>query len=83
MFSWNQEKNTKHWTDEEDKRLRQMLHSYSLKEIALSLGRTEMAVKLYIHRERIAIHSKVKKNLLLELLYIRFINPELFMKNGS
>jgi hypothetical protein len=76
-----QEKSVKHWTDEEDRKLRQMLHSHSPKEIAASLGRTEMAVKLYIHRERIAVNSKVKKNLLLELLYLRFINPELFMPN--
>ncbi|MDR2628089.1 MAG: XRE family transcriptional regulator [Dysgonamonadaceae bacterium] len=83
MFSNSQiqEKNVKHWTVEDDSRLRQMLHSHSLKEIAVSLGRTEMAVKLYIHRERIAINTQLKKNLLLELIRLRFINPELFMPN--
>jgi hypothetical protein len=75
------DKNTKHWTDEDDRKLRQMLHSHSLHEISASLGRTEMAVKLYMHRERIAVRSKVSKNLLLELVRIRFINPELFMPN--
>jgi hypothetical protein len=34
-----------------------------------------------MHRERIATRSKVVKNLLLELVRIRFINPELFMPN--
>jgi hypothetical protein len=74
-------KNTKHWTDEDEKRLRGMLQTHSMKEISRSLGKTERAVKLHIHRERIPVNPKVGKNLLLELLNLCIVNPELFMPN--
>ncbi|MDR1437135.1 MAG: SANT/Myb domain-containing protein [Candidatus Symbiothrix sp.] len=83
MFDRILKENTGHWTDEEDEKLRRMLHSHShsLKEIAFLLGRTEKAIRLYIHRERIALNPVIGKNLLLELLRIRFLYPELFMPN--
>ncbi len=69
------------WTPDDDKKLREMLSYSSFSQIAEALNRTENAVKLYIHRERIPINPKVKKNLLIELLTLRFINPEFFMPN--
>ena len=70
-----------HWTPEDDRKLREMLPFSTFIQIAKALKRSENAVKLYIHRERIPVNPKVKKNLLIELLTIRFINPEFFMPN--
>ena len=38
------------------------------------IGRSEMAVKLYVHRARICFRPSVKRNLVVELLRIRLID---------
>ena len=42
------------------------------------LGKTELAVKLYIHRKNIVYRPSVKRNLVLELFRIKLVNPEYF-----
>lgn len=49
------------------------------RQIAEHLGKTENAVNLYIHRKRLTHReSPVKKNILRQILGMRFIRPELF-----
>lgn len=48
------------------------------KQIADHLGKTENAVNLYIHRKRLTHQDTAKKNILREMLSMRFIRPELF-----
>lgn len=42
------------------------------------IGRSEMAVKLYVHRARICFRPSVKRNLIVELLRIRLIDVDYF-----
>lgn len=50
----------------------------TLKEIAAGLEKTELAVKLYIHRNHIVYRPSVKRNLVLELFRIKLVHPEYF-----
>lgn len=52
----------------------------SIPEMAQELGRTEMSVRLYIHQHRLvpAFQKTVKRNLLVELLKLRFRHLEDF-----
>lgn len=42
------------------------------------MGKSELAVKLYIHRNHIVYRPSVKRNLVLELFRIKLVNPEYF-----
>jgi hypothetical protein len=81
MYNREDKISLKHWTEEEDRQVREMLHRYSPGEIAQALGRSEIAVRQYIHRERLPIRGRLKKNLVIEMLRMRFIHPEFFMPN--
>lgn len=50
----------------------------TFKEIGKLLGKSELAVKLYIHRNHIVYRPSVKRNLVLELFRIKLVNPEYF-----
>lgn len=66
------------WSESQEKLLREKLGKLTLKEIADSLGKTELAVKLYIHRNHIVYRPSVKRNLVLELFRIKLVHPEYF-----
>lgn len=46
--------------------------------MATRLKRTEMSVRLYILRNRLTVRQLIKRNLLLEMLKIKFRHPEDF-----
>lgn len=66
------------WTKQEENFVRQNLDQLSIKEMATRLERTEMSVRLYILRNRLTTGQRIKRNLLLEMLKIKFRHPEDF-----
>lgn len=66
------------WTKQEENFVRQNLGQLSIKEMATQLERTEMSVRLYILRNRLTVRQLIKRNLLLEMLKIKFRHPEDF-----
>ena len=67
-----------HWSESQESFLRENLGKKTLNEIAKELGKTELAVKLYIHRKNIVYRPSVKRNLVLELFRIKQENPEYY-----
>ena len=66
------------WTKQEENFVRQNLGQLSIKEMATRLERTEMSVRLYILRNRLTVRQLIRRNLLLEMLKIKFRHPEDF-----
>ena len=66
------------WSPADIKILNEKWELLTPKQIADHLGKTENAVNLYIHRKRLTHQDTAKKNLLKEMLSMRFIRPELF-----
>ena len=66
------------WKPEEIKFLNDNIGRLTLADLAERLGKSELAVKLYMHRHRMTIGPVVKRNLLQELLKIKFGNPKYF-----
>lgn len=66
------------WTKQEENFVQQNLGQLSIKEMATRLERTEMSVRLYILRNRLTVRQLIKRNLLLEMLNIKFRHPEDF-----
>ena len=70
--------NNKRWTVEDDAYVRQHLGKMSLEDMAAYLDRSPMSVRLYILRHRMTSGYVVKRNLLVDLLKIKFRHPENF-----
>ena len=68
----------KRWTSKDIAFVRQHLGKVSLKDMASHLERSTMSVRLYILRNRLTVGRTVKRNLLLEILKIKFRHPEDF-----
>lgn len=69
----------KRWTPEDADYAREHLGRVTLKEIAGHLGRSEMSVRLYVLRKKWPMGGRtIKRNLLVELLKMRFKNLEDF-----
>ena len=66
------------WTDEEERFVRANAGSMEIGEMARRLGKTEIAVQLFIHRRQIPLGAKVRRNLVTEMLRLKFIHPENF-----
>ena len=66
------------WKQNEIDFLTNNIGKLTLAELAAALGKTELAVKLYMHRHRMNIGPVVKRNLLQELLRMKFGNPKFF-----
>ncbi|MBM6865864.1 XRE family transcriptional regulator [Bacteroides caecigallinarum] len=66
------------WKQNEIDFLTENIGKLTLAEMATTLGKTELAVKLYMHRHRMNIGPVVKRNLLQELLRMKFGNPKFF-----
>lgn len=74
----NEGKN-KRWTAEDAEYVRQNYGKVTLDAMAKHLGRSEMSVRLYVLRKKWPTGGRtVKRNLLVELLKIRFKNLEDF-----
>lgn len=68
----------KRWTFEDIAFVKRNLGKVSLKDMASHLERSTMSVRLYILRNRLTVGRTVKRNLLLEILKIKFRHPEDF-----
>lgn len=68
----------KHWTSTEKQFVRNNAGKLTIAQLAANIGRTEDAIKLFLHRNRIVIGPTVQRNIVIELLKLRFKNPEDF-----
>lgn len=66
------------WTTEEDNFIRENYGKMSFEDMATRLGRSAMSVRLYALRRRITLKPVVKRNLLMEMLKIKFRHSEEF-----
>ena len=66
--------NNGRWTPEEEQYVRENAGKKTF---------TELAVQLFLHRKKIVIGKTVKRNLVQEILRIKFRHPENFMPNRS
>ena len=75
------QRRTHTWTQEQEQFIIDNIDKLSIKEIAKELNRTSNAINLFIHRKRIVTIGKVKRNLIIEMLTIKFTDPECFAPN--
>lgn len=68
----------KRWTAQEDEYVQQNLGKVSFEDMAASLGRSPMSVRLFVLRRRMTTGSLVKRNLLMEMLKLKFRHHEEF-----
>lgn len=68
----------KHWSQTEKEFVRNNAGKLTIAQLAANIGRTEDAIKLFLHRNRIVIGPTVQRNIVIELLKLRFKNPEDF-----
>lgn len=73
--------NNGRWTPEEEKYIWDNAGKLTLSEMAAFVGRSELAVQLFMHRRKIVIRQVVKRNLVQEILSMKFKHPENFMPN--
>lgn len=71
-------RSNKRWTREDNDFVRENFGKLSLEDMAKQLKRSSMSVRLYILRKRMTIGTRIKRNLLLEMLKIKFRYPEDF-----
>lgn len=69
---------TKKWTAEDIEFVREHLGRLSLEEMASSLERSVMSVRLFLLRRRWSVGPVVKRNLVQRMLQLRFRNIEDF-----
>ena len=67
--------NNGRWTPEEEKYIRDNAGKLTLSEMAAFVGRSELAVQLFMHRRKIVIRQVVKRNLVQEILSMKFKVP--------
>lgn len=68
----------KRWTAQEAEYIQQSLGKVSFEDMAASLGRSPMSVRLFVLRRRMTPGSLIKRNLLMEMLKLKFRHPEDF-----
>lgn len=71
--------NNGRWQPHEDSFVRDNVNKMTLEQMAEHLGKSVLAVKLYMHRNHIIIGQTVKRNIVQEMLRIKFRHPENFM----
>lgn len=71
--------NNGRWQPHEDGFVRDNVNKMTLEQMAEHLGKSVLAVKLYMHRNHIIIGQTVKRNIVQEMLRIKFRHPENFM----
>lgn len=71
--------NNGRWQPHEDSFVRDNVNKMTLEQMAEHLGKSVLAVKLYMHRNHIIIGQTVKRNIVQEMLRIKFRHPENFL----
>ena len=75
--------NNGRWKDEDIQYLLSNAGKITLAEMAKHLNKTELAVKLFMHRRKMTVGQTVKRNIVLEMLRTKFRHPENFMPNRA
>lgn len=73
--------NNGRWKDEEEQYIRENAGKKTLQQMSAQVNRSPLAVQLFMHRRKIVIGQTVKRNLVQEILRIKFVHPENFMPN--
>lgn len=73
----------KRWTSLEVEYIQQCLGKISIEDVAAHLKRSPMSVRLFILRKRFSPGPLVKRNLLMEMLKVKFRHPEDFSPNKA
>ncbi|MCP3894170.1 MAG: XRE family transcriptional regulator [Bacteroides sp.] len=73
--------NNGRWTPEEEQYIRDNAGKQTLEEMSAYVNRSPLAVQLFMHRRKIVTGQLVKRNLVQEILRIKFRHPEDFMSN--
>lgn len=66
------------WTQGDKEFVSENVGKLTFKEIGDAVGRSELAVQLYVHRNHIVFKQTVKRNLILEIIKLKFSKPEYF-----
>lgn len=67
------------WKPSEIEFLKENISKMTIESIALSLGRSEMSVKLFCYRHRIALGKQVKRPIMVSILQIKFGDAKWFV----
>lgn len=70
--------NNGRWKPEEETFIREHAGKLTLQQLAEEVGRSTLAVQLFMHRKQIVVGPLVKRNLVQEILRIKFKHPENF-----
>lgn len=72
------------WSAQDEQTLMQMLAEHrDIKEIAERIGRSPKSVHLYCYRHRIPVRPTLDKPMMVEMLRIKFSNPDYFQPNAD
>jgi len=67
------------WSPEDCAYIHENAGKLTISQMAEHVSRSELAVKLFMHRHQIYIGPTIKRNLVQEILTLKFIHPENFM----
>jgi len=70
--------NQSRWSPQEKEYVLSQIGKKDYEENRKDIGRSGLAVKLFVHRKRLPVRQTVKNNLLIKLLEVKFGNPEYF-----
>lgn len=68
----------KRWTEEDATFVKNNLGKLSFDQMGRALNRSSMSVRLFCLRNRLTVGLQVKRNILMEMLKIKFRHPEDF-----
>ena len=68
----------KRWTEEDATFVKNNLGKLSFEQMGRALNRSAMSVRLFALRNRLTVGLQVKRNILMEMLKIKFRHPEDF-----
>lgn len=72
-----------HWTEEQKSFVVSNIGKMSLTLICEKINKSERAVNLFLLRNRIYVGKTVQRNIVIEMLRIKFVDPEYFTPTKS
>lgn len=66
------------WTQQEKEFVLSQLGKKDFEDIGREIGRSGLAIKLFVHRQRLSARQTVKNNILIRLLELKFGKAEYF-----
>lgn len=75
--------NNGRWKPEEEYFVQENAGKLTLAEMSAHVGRSPLAVQLYMHRKKIVVGQTVKRNIVQEMMLIKFRHPENFSPNRA